>query len=73
MKEIAIQTQKPPEGGLCICVEVANYSLSSLSFSDCFHLSKSPSVVEPEFDELELEPLPLPPLPLPFGAADASL
>ena len=48
------------------------YSLSSLSFSDCFHLSKSPSVVEPEFDELELEPLPLPPLPLPLGAADAS-
>ena len=35
------------------------YSLSS--FSLCFHFSRSPSVVEPEF---ELELLPEPPLPL---------
>ncbi len=36
-----------------------SYSYSLSSFSDCFHLSRSPSVVLPAL-ALEEEPLPLP-------------
>ena len=54
---------KDRPGGRSLLVEMkSDYSLSS--FSDCFHLRRSPRVVEPELlDELLLEEPPLPLLP----------